>query len=263
MNVASQRVVSILAAVLAIAGCMMFAGCSSSGATSASSSESGSSSSSEVASSSSSSSSTDSSASEKESLVLGTAGADGLRLTFTNATGLAITDLVVIPSAIAGEAEVETTSLMKAGEEIAQGEQAVVLVDPVEGSSLFDVSIECGDDVYTLHSVDFNLLDAATIRLEGDVAYLEIVVDGSVISTLTEEYDLAHPEVIEEVTEEEAVDAYVDEEVVPEAFSEEAPVVEEEPVVEVAEEPVYYEEPVAQEAPAQSEDSCVSDIVLR
>lgn len=211
----------VVAACIALAGCAGAPAQSSSGASGASGASAQSSSASASAASESSSSSKAS-----EGLTFGEKTATALSFTVKNDTGAALSALSV--SSAAGEGA--SVPIMKEGEALQAGEQATIYFEPVAGG-LINAAFLVGADERQLHNVDTMLLGQASIKVEGDVAYLTAQVAGNPVSTLQDEYDLAHPPVVEE---------------------------------QYYEEPVYYsyEGNGGGGAPAQTEDACVSDVVL-
>lgn len=206
---------SLLAVVAALALCLgLLAGCSGSSASSSAASSSDASESSSFASS---------------ALVLGAEGDGAESILFTNDTGVAIQAIAVAPAA-SGQ---EPVALMEAGEVLENGKPVEIFQKPVDGNALFDIVLTTDAGTYTLHNVNFATADKATIHMKDGIAYLALVVDGSVISTFEDELAIATP-------------APVEEEVAPEETSQggDAPV---------------YEEPASggTSAPAQSGDQCV------
>lgn len=139
-------------------------------------------------------------ASENSILVVGDESDSALNVVFTNGTGQEITDIAIIPAG----AQDAPAFMMAEAEKVAGTEQVSVFREPVNEKTVFDVIIAMGETRYTLHNLDFAAMDHATIRLEGDVAYIETVIDGKPYSTLQEEYDIAHPP----AASEEPVEAY-------------------------------------------------------
>lgn len=226
-DILDKRVAACLVALMA-AMCLMIAGCAS-GGDSTSASAGGSESAASGASFSVVSEASSSAASEE--LSFGEKTATALIVAFSNETGSDITGLAAAPVGIQ-DTQVE---LMKAGESLPKGEEAKVYLEPVNDGR-FTLSFACAGTQYQLHDVDFARLDAASILLQDDVAYLTVVLDGNPISTLQEEYDIAHPPAAPPAAEPE-------------------PTYYEEPAE------TYYDEPAA-DAPAQSEDACVDDVIL-
>jgi len=222
--------------ILAIAACIALAGCSgassqssaaaSSGSASASAASSAASTSTASASTSASASASASSASA-EVLVFGTQSPTALGIVVKNETGADITDLSA-QSTAEGSAPV---ALMKAGESLPAGKQATVYIEP-QPSSVFNFTFLAGGAQRQVHNLDLNRVHEADFRVEGDVAYITATIDGNPVSSLQEEYDIAHPPAQQQ--------------------SEPEP----EP------EPEYYYEDNGGGAPAQSEDGCATDIIL-
>lgn len=132
-------------------------------------------------------------------LTLGEPSDTALNIVFTNETGQELIDIAVIPAGSADSVDSADGSvfLMADEETLGAGEQVSVYVEPTEGQSLYDVVILIGEQRFALHNVDFANWDEAIIRIDGDVAYLEILLNGEPVSTLREEYDIVHPPVAE------------------------------------------------------------------
>ena len=125
---------------------------------------------------------------------LGEVSAKGAAIEFTNKAGKGITAIAVKAT---GEAEYPA-SLFAVSEEIASGETVELLFGEIpaqEGGAqrLADLSVTLEDGkVYELHRVAVFDIAEATMRVEGDVAYLEYTTeDGASVSTLEDEKALA------------------------------------------------------------------------
>ena len=212
---------------VAIAACLAFAGCAGSSAQGSSASSAGSTSAS-AASASASASASSASSQASEGVVFGDQTATAQKFVVKNETGATIATLVALPASGEGQ----PVAIMKSGEWLPAGEQATLYIDSAVGNPI-NMSFLVGTEERQLHNVDMARLGEASIKLEGDVAYLTAQVDGNPVSTLQEEMDLAHP---------------------PAAAAEEQQ--------QYYEEPVYYDEGGGGAAPAQTEDSCVSDVIL-
>lgn len=167
-------------------------------------------------------------------LVLGPQDEGNPSCAFTNQMGASIADIAVTAPGTADE----PVSLIENGQAVADGQAFTVYGQPVEGSAVFDVVVSTADARYTLHNVDFDRTPQATIRLEGEVAYIEAEVDGALVSTLQDEMALAEAEAQAAAEARAAAEA---------AAAEQAAAA-----------------PAPAPAPAaQSEDRCVGDVVLR
>ena len=220
--------------ILAIAACIALAGCSGASSQSSAAASSGSASASAASSaaststaSTSASASASASSASAEALVFGTQSPTAMSIVVKNETGADITDLSA-QSTAEGSAPV---ALMKAGESLPAGKQATVYIEP-QPSSVFTLAFLAGGAQRQLHNLDPNRVHEADFRVEGDVAYITTTIDGNPVSSLQEEYDIAHPPAQQQ--------------------SEPEP----EP------EPEYYYEDNGGGAPAQSEDGCATDIIL-
>ena len=220
--------------ILAIAACIALAGCSGASSQSSAAASSGSASASAASSaaststaSTSASASASASSASAEALVFGTQSPTAMSIVVKNETGADITDLSA-QSTAEGSAPV---ALMKAGESLPAGKQATVYIEP-QANSVFTLAFLAGGAQRQLHNLDPNRVHEADFRVEGDVAYITTTIDGNPVSSLQEEYDIAHPPAQQQ--------------------SEPEP----EP------EPEYYYEDNGGGAPAQSEDGCATDIIL-
>lgn len=255
MTRALKKVLAVSFAALMGVACL--AGCAGGGSATSSSSASQEPSTSSASSQASSSSSEQSSeAAESDELTIGEEVEGALDVLFLNDTGAEITSFGIVPGAAADE----TVELMAADATWPVAKEARVFAEAASGD-LLTLTFTSGGVQYQLHDVDFGALDEASIMLEDDVAYLSFDQDGNAMSTLQQEYDIAHPAAVEDQVVDEAVeqgaDEAVDEGAAYEEPAYEEPVADEEPTV------TYYEEdPAVDEAPDQSEDACVTDIVL-
>ncbi len=179
-------------------------------------------------SSSASSESSESSSSAEDELVFGEQTATALGIIVRNETGADITQLSA--QAVGEEA---TVALMKSGESLPADKQATLYLEPKvggENEGVFTLTFLVGDTQRQLHNLNLLLIHEATILVRDDVAYITAMIDGNPVSTMQEEYDIAHPPAVEEP------------------------------------EPEYYYEDYGNYGgggePAQTEDSCVSDVIL-
>lgn len=188
-------------------------------------------------------------------LTLGQKSGTALQVVFTNGTGADITGFALMA---VGSTE-GPAPLMTAGEVLKDGKKALVYTEPA-GDALFDVVIQCADKQFSLHDLNFQKMETATIRLEGDIAYVETVIDGNAVSSLNEERDRAAAQAEAEA---QAAAAAAGEAAQPAGEAAQPAAETAQPAAEPAEETAYYEEPAPADSPAQSEDTCVSDVVLR
>lgn len=237
---ARKMTICAMAGAIVVALC---AGCSSAPASSSSSqeadssfaaeaSDAGAGASSNAASSSSEATSSASSAAAEETLVIGEESDGTQTMTVINKLGAKITDIAFAPAG----SEDEPEYLMESGQTWKSGKEAIVHFPSAGEAVNYDVHVKSGDASYTLHNMLLDGVEELTISIEGDIAYASFERDGSAISTLRDEADLAEQAAAGEA------DA--------EAPAEEAP-------AEEYYEDEYYEEETYYEEPAQEEDSCV------
>ena len=169
-----RRVFVSVAVVLVLVFALAALGCSSSGSSSQAST--------------SSSSAASSSAAEPENRSVGEADAKGSTFEFTNKAGK---DIAAIAVKASGEAAYPA-SLIAAGEEIASGETVDLLCPEIAGKQA-DFSVTLADgSAYELHQIPVYDIVEATMRLEGDIAYVEYENEaGDATSTLEAEKELA------------------------------------------------------------------------
>lgn len=229
---------------IALVACLMFAGCGGSSSSVSSSSAEASSSSAATSSASSGSASSASassgSAQAEGELVFGEKTATAIGVPFTNETGADITALSAVPSSGTGAA----VALMKDGDVFPSNKKAMIYVEP-GADGVYNLTFLSGGVARELHNVNFPLITEASIRTEGDVVFIGAMIGGNLVSSLQEEYDIVHPPAAEpQAVETQAADEPANE-------------------GEVYYEEVEYTDDSGNDAPAQSEDGCVTDIVLR
>lgn len=180
-----------------------------------------------------------------DTLVLGEETETALNVMFTNETGNEIANIAVVPAGVTDE----PAFLMTEEQVLAGSKKASVFTEPYGEQRTFDVVLTIGDAQYVLHNLDFSQLSEVTIRMDGNVAYIESLIDGQPVSTLQQEYDIANPPADEAAQPSPEEQAAVDS----------APA---QPYTDPAATPAAPTAPTQAPVP-QVEDRCVNDLVLR
>lgn len=189
-------------------------------------------------------------ASANADLTIGVSTITSIAFVMTNDLGQTITDIAFCAAGTTGE----LTYLMTSDQPWENGKVAVVSFEKRAVGVNYDIHIKAGDNEFVLHDLDLDGVRAIAMRMENGVAYATFDRNGSAVSTLQQETDLARqmgtvqtqqsqpPQPPEPVVQEGAVEEVVEEVVDPEGeeFIEEEVV---EPEGEVfVEEEVYYDD---------------------
>lgn len=260
-----KHAVRLFAMAVVISLCTLLAGCGQSAQSSS------------AASSSASASTSFSSESVEESLTFGEKTSTALSIVFTNDTGTDITALSATPATGGGEA----VQLMKAQDMLPAGKQATVYVEPGTSNGVYNLSFTSGASSRELHNIDFKSIEKASIRVEGKTTYISTTVDGKTVSTLDDELAYAGTAVAAAGTAAAgtaagaaavASDSAGSDSLAAQSAGEAEPAQDEGDAVEPEDNQdpdangegfvEYYDDSYADDAPAQSEDGCVTDVVL-
>lgn len=266
ITINAKRPSLIFASILAVALCVALTGCGGSSSQSAS-----------AASSSASASTSFSSESVEEDLTFGEKTPTALSIVFTNDTGADITALSATPATGEGAA----VQLMQGQDVFPAGKQATVYIEPSTSNGVYNLAFTNGVSTRQLHNIDFNRSEKASIRVEGKTAYISMTVDGKTVSTLQDELNLASAASADAAAAAPAAAAAAaTATAATDDLSAQAAENAESVDGDDAGEPeanddaaddggngeeVYYEESYADDAgdaPAQSEDHCVTDVIL-